>query len=114
MPVAAPGRRADRDEHGFGTLDPFREVGGEAQPAALGIRLDQRLEPRLPDRHAPLVQPVDLARILVDAAHLVPEIGEAGAGNQPHITRADHRDTHSNCPFGQGLQPGGGIIADPS
>ena len=29
------------------------EIGGEAQPPALDIGLDQRLQPRLPDRHPP-------------------------------------------------------------
>jgi hypothetical protein len=30
---------------------------------------------------------------------MMAEIGEAGTGNEPDITRADHRDTHE-LPFG--------------
>ena len=37
---------------------------------------------------------VDLGRILVDAAHAVTEVGEAGPGNEPDITGSDHRDSH--------------------
>ena len=40
------------------------KIGREGQPPALGIGLDQRLEPRLPDRHHAGVQPVDLAASL--------------------------------------------------
>ena len=74
---------------------PVGEVGGEGQPATLGIGLDQRLEPRLPDRHPAGVEAVDLGRVLVDAGHMVAEIGEAGAGHEPDIAGADHRDTHA-------------------
>ncbi len=95
MAVAAPRRGADRDEHGFRILDPARQVGGKGQPAALRIGLDQSLEPRLPDRHQPRVEAVDLARILVDAADLVAEIGKARARDEPHIAGADHRDAHA-------------------
>ena len=94
MAVAAPRRRPDGDEHRFGAFDALGQVGREAQPAALGIGLDQGLEPRLPDRHHAGVEAVDLARVLVDAGHLVAEIGEAGARNEPDIAGADHRDTH--------------------
>ena len=98
MAVAAARRRPDRDEHGLGALDALREIGREAQPPALGIGLDQRFQPRLPDRHAPGVEPVDLGRVLVDAADLMAEIGKAGAGNEPDIAGADHRDAHAIAP----------------
>ena len=38
----------------------------------------------------------DLAGILVDAGYAMPEVGEAGHGNEPDITGADHRDAHSD------------------
>ena len=47
-----------------------------------------------------LVKAVDLRLVLVDAADLVPEIGKAGAGDEPHIASADHRDAHSLVPCG--------------
>ena len=49
----------------------------------------------LVDRHEAVVQPIDLARILVDAAHVVPEIGETCARHEANVTGADHRDTHA-------------------
>ena len=76
-------------------FDASGEVGREGQPPALGIGLDQRLEPRLPDRHPAGIQAVDLRRVLVDAADAMAEIGKAGPGNEPDIAGADHRDTHA-------------------
>jgi hypothetical protein len=40
----------------------------------------------------------DLALVLVDAGDVVTEIRKAGAGNQPHIARADHGNPHENLP----------------
>ena len=76
-------------------FDAVGQIGGEGQPPALGIGLDQRLEPRLPDRHPAGVQAVDLGLVLVDAGHVMAEIGEAGAGHEPDIAGADHRDAHA-------------------
>ena len=53
------------------------QIGGEAQASGLHIAIDQRIKARLVDRHDPGVEPVDLALILVDADHVVPEIGKA-------------------------------------
>ena len=36
----------------------------------------------------------DLSYVYQAARDVVAEICEAGAGNQPHIARSDHRDTH--------------------
>ncbi len=94
MAIAAPRRRADRDEHRLGSLHSLGEVGREVEPAALDIGLDQRLEPRLPDRHLAGIEAVDLVLVLVDAGHMVAEIGEAGARHEPDIAGADHRDAH--------------------
>ena len=116
VPVAAPGRRADRDEHGLGILDRALQIGRECQPPALGIGLDQPFQPRLPDRHQARIQAIDLRRILVDARHAVTEIRKAGARDEPHITGPDHRDAHAcSLVFGsplaalcepeQGIQP---------
>ena len=70
----------------------------KVQPAALGVRLYEALEARLPDRHLAVVEAVDLGFVLVDAADLMAEVGKAGARNEPDITSADHRDTHSLVP----------------
>src|SRR4051794_29091527 len=92
--VAAAGRRSDGDEDRVGAFDARGDIGGELEPPALDIGLDQGFEPRLPDRHPTGVKGVDLGTILVDAAHFVAEIGKAGAGNESDIAGADHRETH--------------------
>ena len=105
MAIAAPAGRADRDEHGVRALDPFGQVGGEGQAPGLDVRRDQLGQPRLIDRHDILVQQLDLARVLVDAHHVMSEIGEARPGNQADIARADHRNTHAGSPFRRGSPP---------
>jgi hypothetical protein len=95
MPVAAPRRRADRDEHRLGACDGRGKIGGEGQTPAARVALDQPVEPGLEDRHLAALQRLDLAGVLVDAGHVVAEVGEAGAGDQAHIARADHRYAHS-------------------
>ena len=76
-------------------FDPFDQVLGEGQPAVIDVELDERFEARLPDRHLARVQAVDLGAVLVDAAHAMAEVGEAGARHEPDVTGADHRDAHS-------------------
>ena len=94
MAVAAPRRRADRDEHRIGLGDRRGQVGGEIEPLGLDVGGDQRIEPGLEDRDLAATQRCDLVGILVDAGDLVAEIRKAGAGNQPHIARANHGNSH--------------------
>ena len=72
------------------------EIGGESQPPGLHIGGHQRIQPGLEDRDFAAPQGCDLAGVLVDAGDLVAEIGKAGAGNQPHIARANHGNAHEN------------------
>ena len=94
MAIAAPRRRADRDEHRIGFGDRRGQIGGEIQPPGLDVGGDQRVEPGLEDRDLAAVQGCDLAGILVHAGDVVAEIRKAGAGHQPHIARADHGNSH--------------------
>jgi hypothetical protein len=68
----------------------------------LGIRFNQRFQARLPDRHDAILEPLDLACILVDAGDLMTEIGKARAGDESHIAGADHRNAHSSLLRGMG------------
>ena len=70
-----------------------RSVVKSSRPA-LHVGSHQRIEPGLEDRDFAAPQGCDLAGVLVHAGDLVAEIGKAGAGNQPHIARADHGDAH--------------------
>ena len=94
MAVAAARRRADGDEHGVGAVHRGGEIGGEGQAALLDVVGDQLVEARLVDRDLAALQALDLAGVLVDADHVVAEIGKAGAGDQADIARADHRNLH--------------------
>ena len=64
------------------------------KPSGLHIGGDQRVKARLEDRDLAALQSGDLADILVDAGHVMAEIGEAGAGHKADITGANHRDMH--------------------
>ena len=94
MAVAAPRRRADRDENRVGFRDRRGQIGGKIQPAGLHIGRHQRIEAGLENRDFAPAQGCDLAGVLVDAGDLVAEIRKAGAGYQPHIARANHGNPH--------------------
>ena len=74
------------------------QVGGEGQAALAHVLGDELGQARLEDRDLAPVERLDLGRVLVDAAHVVAEIRKAGAGDQAHIARSDHRDTHRELP----------------
>ena len=95
MTIAAARRSADGDEHRLGAFYRRGKVGGEGEPAALHVAFHDRFEARLPDRHVPGVEPLDLRRILVGAADPMAEVGEAGPGHETDVAGADHRDAHS-------------------
>jgi hypothetical protein len=92
--VAAPRRRADADEHRIGLAHRLGRIGAEEQAPGLDVLGDQQVEARFVDRDTARVQALDLRRILVDAGHGVPEVGETGAADQAHIARPDHRHMH--------------------
>ena len=92
--VAAPRRRADRDEHHIGRGDRRSEVGGKIQSPGLYVGSDQRIEARLENRDFTPAQAFDLVAILVDAGDLVAVVRKTGAGHQPDIARANHGNPH--------------------
>jgi hypothetical protein len=99
MAIAAPRWRSDRDEHGVGLGDRRGEISGKIQPPGLDVGVNQRIETRFENRDFTAAQASDLVAVLVHAGDLVAEIGKAGAGNQPHIARANHGDAHQiTCP----------------
>jgi hypothetical protein len=96
MPVAAARRGADGDEHRVGAGQRLGKVEGELEPACGDVLGDELVETRLEDRDAPFTQRRDFACVLVDAAHLMAEIGKARAGYQADVARADHHDSHGS------------------
>ena len=96
MAVAAPGGRADGDEHDFRVAHRLGEIGAEAQAPGGDVVGDERVEMRLVDRHATRAQGGDPLRILVDAMHMMPEFGKARPGYETDISDADDRHPHSS------------------
>ena len=94
MAVAAARRRADRDEHRVRLRHGPGEIGREVEALGLDIGGDEFVEAGLVDRNLAAMQGGDLAGILVHAGDLVAEIRKTGAGNQPHIARANHGNSH--------------------
>ena len=102
--VAAARRRADRDEHRVGGFHRAGEIAGEFQPAGAGIGGDQVVQARLVDRHLTARQRGNFGGVLVDAGHVVAEIGKAGPGNEADIAGADHGNAHQIYSFNSSRQ----------
>ena len=101
MPVAAAGRRADRDEDGVGAGHGFLEIVGEDEAPGAAIGVDDLVEARLEDRNLALLQARNLVQVLVDASDIDAELGKARARDQPDVTGSDHCDTHLNSRSGR-------------
>jgi len=100
MSVAAPRRRADRDEHSVGFRHRGLQFGRELQPPGLAVDSDEFGEARLVNRHLAALERIDLEAILVDASDLMSKIRKASPGNEPDIATADHSNTHTYKPSG--------------
>ena len=96
MAVTAAARSADADEHDVGVRDRARQIGREGEPAGGHVLRDKVVEAGLIDGNAAGLELGDLAGVLVDAGHVVAEVGEAGARYQTHVAGSDHDDTHGN------------------
>ncbi|MND97298.1 hypothetical protein D3C80_896160 [compost metagenome] len=97
--VPSPCRCADGDKDKLRTLDGFRQIGGESQPAKGEIALHQFVQPRLIDRHDAALQPDNLRGVLVDADDLVSPCRETRATDQSDISRSDDSDLHNRRAF---------------
>jgi hypothetical protein len=87
-------RRAHGHEDRVAMLGGLGVRGGEAEPAGLGVALDQLVEARLVDRDLTVAQAGDLALVHVGADHVVAVIGEARSGDQSHVPSSDDADFH--------------------
>ena len=65
------------------------------QAAGGHIPAHHRFEARFVDRHAAAVEDRDLARIDIEAQHVVADLRETGAGDEADVTGPDHRDLHA-------------------
>ncbi len=103
--VAGVGRRrADGDVEEVGALNGLGDVEGERQP--LGVPLQELVEPGLEDRHLAGAEPLDPG--LDDVAHddVVPQLGEAGAGDEADVAGAEDCDSaHGRVILSSGFRP---------
>src|SRR3546814_6716208 len=87
MPIAAARWRSHGNEHRVRRGDGRREIGRERKPTARHVALHQFVQPRLEDRHYALAKRFYLCCVLVDAGHVMAEVGEAGYGRwEEHTT----------------------------
>ena len=103
MAVAAPRRRADRDEHRIGLADGSK-VGREGKPPLLPVGGDELGKPGLVDRDFALIEGRDLVGVAVDAGDVVTEIRKAGPGDKPDVAGTDHHHAHENSTAPVGRQ----------
>ena len=89
------GRRAHSNELEQAMVHARLRVGGELQAALRHIAGDEFIEPWLVDGHPTRVQQRNLARVHVYADDMVAHFRQAGARNQPYITRAEDGEFHS-------------------
>jgi hypothetical protein len=89
-------RRGHGDENHVGFLDALGGAAGERQPSGGDIFLHEFFESRLINRDAAGLEQFDLGRVVVHAHDLMPDFGEAGAGDQADVTRADEGELHGS------------------
>ena len=95
MTIAAARRRADRNEDSIGIANR-RRFDCELEPALFDVARDQVGKARLEDRHLAAIERCDAGSILVDAGHMVAEIGKARPRDEPDIAGTDHCYAHTN------------------
>ena len=78
----------DADEDDPAAREHVGHVERERHPAA--VALEQAVDARLVDRGVARLQRLDPAGVDVAADDLVPQVGEAGRGDQADVADADH------------------------
>lgn len=74
--------------------DALGYIGGETQPTAGAVAPNHLVEARFVNGDFATLKHGHLARVHVHAQHIVADLGETGAGDQPNITGAEEGDFH--------------------
>ena len=72
------------------------EIAREMQSPFAAIAQDEFQQTRFVDGDLVGVQDLDLARIFIDADHLVAALGKAGGGDESHVSGANDSDFHDD------------------
>src|SRR5690606_11795604 len=89
---------ANGNEYGIGLRDRRFEPRRKGELAALHVLGDKLGEARLVNRNTAGLERLDFTYVLVDASHIVPEVGEAGSGHQSHVAGANPNNIHEPHP----------------
>jgi hypothetical protein len=95
MTIAAPRRRADRDEDRIRTIYCGFQFPCELKPPRGDILSQKLIQSRLENRDLPSLKHFNFARIFIDANDLMPEIRKTNARDKSDISCADHCDFHT-------------------
>ena len=94
------GRRSDGDEVGVGLVEPGGDVRREAEAPGSLVSSDEVGQARLVDGDDAVLQLTDPLGIDVHAEHVVPQLGEPGARDQPDVTDAEGDQAHAGRMLG--------------
>jgi hypothetical protein len=81
VPVATARGCSDRDENGVGCFNGSAKIRGESQALQCDVLCHEVVEARLIDRHASLLQRIDLVHGGIDARHGEAKIRKANPGH---------------------------------
>src|ERR1019366_9880700 len=82
--------RAHGDELHRAKCNRLFDIGSEGQTPGFVVAVDHFLQPRLVDRNAAAVEDLDLARLEVEAQHVVADVRHASAADQSHVSGSDY------------------------
>ncbi len=71
-----------------------RRVRREFQTAGLRIALDESVEARFVNRDLAAAKALNLARVHIDANHVIARVSETSSSDEAYITRAENRNAH--------------------
>src|SRR6266446_208683 len=88
------GRRADRDEDYLGPPDAGRQISPESQAAVGDVPRHHLLEPWIVYGHTAHAETGNFLCVLVDADHVVAEVGGDRPRDKPDVSGPNHADVH--------------------
>ena len=83
-------RGRDGDENNLRVFDGFLNAAGETQPARRDVAVNDFFESRFVDRYLTGLQLFHFFGVVIDADHMMADIGETGACHQTNVSGADN------------------------